>query len=265
MRMVSIAVALTAGAPMFCAVAAADEAYDKLLEQFEKAEATWYEKNQAAAEPKEGESIPAFDVTKRPATEFIPRFRAYAEANAGKPAAIPALVWVINQSEYVAPPKSEKGELAPADWALERLTRDHAGQAEITESLGDLAYAAYSMDKEPLVRLYEKIISTNKDKDAQSQAMFNLGFTYYQSSGRADEEAGRKANEQRSTATFRRLIKEHVGTKAAEWAASYIYEIENLQIGMVAPEIVGKDVGGKEIKLSHFRGQVVVLDFWGFW
>jgi cytochrome oxidase Cu insertion factor (SCO1/SenC/PrrC family) len=36
-------------------------------------------------------------------------------------------------------------------------------------------------------------------------------------------------------------------------------------IGQVAPEITGKDLENKPMKLSEFRGKVVVLDFWGFW
>lgn len=32
-----------------------------------------------------------------------------------------------------------------------------------------------------------------------------------------------------------------------------------------APEIVGKDLDGKPMKLSEFRGKVVLLDFWGDW
>ena len=42
-------------------------------------------------------------------------------------------------------------------------------------------------------------------------------------------------------------------------------ELDHLQVGMKAPEIVGKDIDGNEIKLSQYAGQVVVLDFWGFW
>ena len=40
---------------------------------------------------------------------------------------------------------------------------------------------------------------------------------------------------------------------------------EGRAIGMRAPEITGTDADGKEIKLSQFRGNVVVIDFWGFW
>jgi hypothetical protein len=32
-----------------------------------------------------------------------------------------------------------------------------------------------------------------------------------------------------------------------------------------APEIQGDDVDGQPMKLSDFRGKVVMLDFWGNW
>ena len=38
-----------------------------------------------------------------------------------------------------------------------------------------------------------------------------------------------------------------------------------LKIGDAAPEITGPDLDGKPMKLSDFRGKVVVLDFWGDW
>ncbi|NRA94904.1 MAG: hypothetical protein HRU14_01700 [Planctomycetes bacterium] len=40
---------------------------------------------------------------------------------------------------------------------------------------------------------------------------------------------------------------------------------ERLQIGMVAPDIEGKDFDDVSFKLSDYRGKVVVLDFWGDW
>ncbi len=35
--------------------------------------------------------------------------------------------------------------------------------------------------------------------------------------------------------------------------------------GKRSPEISGKDVTGKTIKLSDYKGKVVLLDFWGTW
>jgi hypothetical protein len=39
----------------------------------------------------------------------------------------------------------------------------------------------------------------------------------------------------------------------------------NLEIGMVAPEIEGRDTKNRPMRLSRYRGKVVVLDFWGHW
>ncbi len=35
--------------------------------------------------------------------------------------------------------------------------------------------------------------------------------------------------------------------------------------GKPAPEIAGEDIDGRPMKLSDFRGQAVLLDFWGNW
>lgn len=50
-----------------------------------------------------------------------------------------------------------------------------------------------------------------------------------------------------------------------ESAESALFELRNLQIGMVAPDIVGADLDGVEFKLTDYRGKVVLLDFWGHW
>ena len=36
-------------------------------------------------------------------------------------------------------------------------------------------------------------------------------------------------------------------------------------VGSVAPEIEGTDIDGVPFKLSDYRGQVILLDFWGDW
>ena len=78
-------------------------------------------------------------------------------------------------------------------------------------------------------------------------------------------EEKQKTDRHRAGELFRSVVKDLDGTEQAGEAGRYIYELENLQIGMKAPEFLGQDVAGKEIKLSQFKGQVVVLDFWGFW
>jgi thiol-disulfide isomerase/thioredoxin len=42
-----------------------------------------------------------------------------------------------------------------------------------------------------------------------------------------------------------------------------IKRLEQLQVGLVAPPITGKNLKGKEMSLADYKGKVIVLDFWG--
>jgi hypothetical protein len=48
-------------------------------------------------------------------------------------------------------------------------------------------------------------------------------------------------------------------------AQKMLFRIRHLTVGKVAPEIEGEDIYGKKLKLSDYRGKVVMLTFWGHW
>ncbi len=48
-------------------------------------------------------------------------------------------------------------------------------------------------------------------------------------------------------------------------AEGFLFELRNLQVGCTLPEIDGADLDGKPMKLSEFRGKVMVLNFWAGW
>lgn len=67
---------------------------------------------------------------------------------------------------------------------------------------------------------------------------------------------------------FERVITEfadvsHHGKSLADHAKPYYDSVTKVAIGKRAPEIDGRDVSGKALKLSDFRGKVVVISFWG--
>ena len=64
---------------------------------------------------------------------------------------------------------------------------------------------------------------------------------------------------------LRRLARDYRELDAAQDLDGPIFEAEHLQIGMTAPDIAGTDVNGREVRLSQFRGCVVLVNFWGFW
>lgn len=251
-------VLLLAAAPL----AGADSDFDTLQKQFNEAQQQWYQKYSALQ--KEVGEDKAVDISKlppRPEKEFRAKFKALADRLAGKPEAIAPLVWLVNNAEGNAM-GGAKDETAVG--AVAALAGSHAADKQIAEQLPQLRYAYWRVGAEPLNALYERIIKDNPDKDAKAAATFNLAFTLYSS----DEMPGNKAKSRdrdRAVELFRSMAKDFPGTDAAKHAASYVYEIENLQIGMKAPDFSGTDVDGKTIKLSDFKGKVVVIDFWGYW
>jgi peroxiredoxin len=38
-----------------------------------------------------------------------------------------------------------------------------------------------------------------------------------------------------------------------------------LNVGLTAPDFSAKDLAGNEIKLSNYRGKIVIVDFWATW
>ena len=50
-----------------------------------------------------------------------------------------------------------------------------------------------------------------------------------------------------------------------EVAKYELFELKYLNVGDLAPNIIGQDLDGFDFKLSDYRGKVVMLDFWGQW
>jgi peroxiredoxin len=48
-------------------------------------------------------------------------------------------------------------------------------------------------------------------------------------------------------------------------ARAHIYDLDNLNVGNVAPPFSRLDLSGSVVDLQHLRGRVVLLDFWATW
>ncbi len=250
--------ALVTLALLVAQTAPADEEFDQLVKSFEQAQRAWYKELQKHRKPDGSIDWEAEDLPPVPQETFLPKFRAYAEKHAGKPAAIPALVWILNEGAGDMP-----GEPASdTRWALDQLIKNHAADPALRDQMFELGYTHYIVGKAPLVKFYDKVIKTNPDRQTVAGALFNLASIYYAES---IDEKDKLHNPKKAAELFRKVVKEYGDTPVAKWAAGYVYEIEHLQVGMKAPDFEGQDVDGNTIRLSQFRGQVVVLDFWGFW
>jgi thiol-disulfide isomerase/thioredoxin len=55
------------------------------------------------------------------------------------------------------------------------------------------------------------------------------------------------------------------GLKLANAAHEELSQMQRWSLGKVAPEIEGEDMDGRKMRLSDFRGKVVVVHFWATW
>jgi hypothetical protein len=233
----------------------ADEEYDRLLQSFEEAQQKWAAQTR---DLKKGRTRPP-----DPARAFIPRFRDYAKQHAGKPEALPALAWLIDAARADAPNKEPE---PVATWAVEALRRDHAASPALGEIMPDLRNAVDSVNREHLVPFYELVLKKNPDREVKAAAMFNLAYTLWMGGPGAPTGGNqRAADKQRARDLFRTVTKDYPESELAEEAKDFLKQLEQLEIGLRAPEVAGTDANGRSVRLSQFKGRVVVLLFWGYW
>jgi hypothetical protein len=170
------------------------------------------------------------------------------------PAAADAAFWVAAQIRHGT----------TFDQALELILRDHLKSDKVQDRLWFSLMYAPSPQAEKVLRGF---IDQHPDPAIQGKAMLSLG-KHLKSRTRSRNPG--EAAPDHAEALFEQVLASHGDVAAwngtlGEMATAELYEIRNLAIGKVAPEIEGEDVDGKSFKLSDYRGKVVVIDFWGDW
>ncbi len=208
---------------------------------------------------------------KHPARVYRPKFKSLAEKYAGDEEALPPLDWLV-RTVGVAPDKdgTEMGQ-----WALERLIRDHAAQGDIGPALVGTENTAEWLGRDRLLRLYDRVIDRNRGQEPRAQAMLLKALLMLKGEAPRIPDAPTQtpapalrvssAEQSEARQLLRRIGRDFGATAVAARAERCLFEQERLQVGMKAPELAGKDVNGGEVRLSQFRGRVVVLTFWGQW
>jgi thiol-disulfide isomerase/thioredoxin len=275
------------------------EQYEALLKEYEAADRQWnkdYDVNVRPPVKLDWEARYRAD----PLWWFVPRFIKLAETNPDDPAAIDALLWVtdlpiqrvviiqellplygravdlllerdriddrrvglacLRGLRYDCPPserflriaivKSRNREVrGRAYMALGRLLR--------AKRIVALSHAYDEGGKSPLPPLIAKRIDPSYVKyirEAEPGALYTEIEALFE---RAAKDYGDVIYDPSRTDRAQRTI--------ADVAGSELDELRHLSVGKVAPEIEGESVDGKLLKLSDYRGKVVVLSFWASW
>ena len=235
------------------------EDFDALLAEFERADQAWHEQHDSLKPGADG----SIRVSSPPPTfKYYGRFRALADAQRGTPEAVPTLLWLIENAQFAGHGDLESHASA-CTAALKQLATDHARDARVLDALPSIASYTYAVPRDALLDFYERIGASKLPAAARARLLFDMGRLYDE----RDLHAAPSDQDLRTAVKYyRRVVKEYADEDAAELAARALFACENLRLGMTAPELTGPRLDGEGvIKLSQFRGQVVMLKFWGFW
>lgn len=226
-------------------------AYDALVRSFQQAMADWMAQQQAAAEQAkqaeaEGRPVPALSMVP-PTKAFVAEAQRLAASYQGKDDAVRFLAFVV---------KNASNERTAVRQAVETLARDHARSHAIADVVPALGLAL-RLARKPTMALLDEVAANHASTETRAQALLVRGEARVQANDDAERQAG--AQDLRRVAE---LSKDEDLLAAAKDA---LFEFEHLQVGCTAPEIEGVDTDGAPMKLSDYRGKVILLDFWGFW
>ncbi len=192
---------------------------------------------------------------------FKSRYEELADTYWGTEAGFDAKLWLMGSGSI----------------GMEREDRE-AAQAEILDAI----FAKYQRTEHmaKLASFYDSLFEERQIylREESPHATVRAAMIYYVAQD-ADfqiayggNEVDRDAMMETRKANLQRLVDEYYDTPIGE--STYGQTAERMQsahdpaalaIGKKAPEIIGTNVDGEEMKLSDYLGKVVVIDFWGDW
>lgn len=265
--------------PLAAQDAKADDV-EAITGEFDRANTEWFEKYRAATE-QEREAL----IAQQPKPQaWFPRLWAIVDADPESESGAQATIWILTHAEPVA---------ADGERALGILQAHHLDRSDLAAVCGTLARmptaaatlflrqleaksphvavkASACMGLADSLKDQSELARTLRTADAEQVEMLT---GYY---GRQAIDVLRSADaddlEEEAADLYEKIVAtpEYAGLRhyrgnLGKAAKGNLFELHNLAIGKTAPEIVGEDLDGNPIKLSDYRGKVVVLDFWGDW
>lgn len=128
----------------------------------------------------------------------------------------------------------------------------------------ELALARWHLGVEKAARVAGEILALNTEEEQEERAFWKGGIALLKFADGRDPDVEHAAALELLSG-LRPRVDELFPAEEIDELHSLMTRYLDLDTGSFAPEIVGTDLDGREMRLSDFRGKVVVLDFWGDW
>ncbi|MAF65412.1 MAG: hypothetical protein CMJ84_07125 [Planctomycetes bacterium] len=225
---------------------AEERAGEVLVESYKDALKTWKQDYRLAFGREEREALDR----RHPAVAFLSRFEARGEAGDGK-----ALLWATRLVDDARRSAAERKALKRRSYT--RLVAEYGGRPWFREVLLAVDEDRTDLGWETAADLLSQVAERGVTSGLRAEALWRWGGLLIDTEDPPQRAAG--------LAIWERLFAEHPRTvQGARARAEYDLE-KHLGIGSVARDFEATDLQGRTFHLSDYRGQVVVLDFWGFW
>jgi thiol-disulfide isomerase/thioredoxin len=188
-------------------------------------------------------------------SKFVGRFLAFAEKHPQEKEALLALFFVLHPDTWAEPRDIDK--------AVQLVLKDHIKSDHLTDP-PILQFLA--LENSPAAeKLLRGVLENNPHHAIQAQACLSLAQVIKNRAAASPSEQAAKLTKE-AEEWFARVVDKYADAKAVvEKARVELFELRRLQLGEVAPDLEGEDLGGARFRLSDSRGKVTVLVFWASW
>jgi beta-lactamase regulating signal transducer with metallopeptidase domain/peroxiredoxin/protocatechuate 3,4-dioxygenase beta subunit len=235
------------------------EALQRLLSRYQEDHIAYRERVDAA---KDQSLINKIVARQEPTNAYSVAFETLAKANPNSDVELKSLIWICGSSVVAGIDATKLYDRKGA--AANRLMEKYIDRQEIVDCLDSLVYRTEKPHETALA-----LMDKSPHREVQGRAcllaaqVFERDLDLAKQMGRSPSEAVRRQAIQyyRQAATQYGDVPYWQTSTIGEHAAKALNELENLWIGAEAPDIVGQDLDGKPLKLSDFRGKIVILAF----
>ncbi|MBN2292881.1 MAG: carboxypeptidase regulatory-like domain-containing protein [Pirellulales bacterium] len=197
-----------------------------------------------------------------PTGAYSRSFMNLANDNIDSDVELKSLIWICKASVVAGTDSTDLYRRKKE--ATRRLLEKYIDRKEIVDCLGNLVYRS----GKPL-ETAQLLMDKSPHREVKGRACLLAAQVFEQdidSAYRSGEQPSEKARGQ-AIKFYRQVISDYADISQwrhgtiGEQAEKALNQLENLWIGQKAPDIIGRDLDGKPMKLSDYRGKIVVLAF----
>lgn len=188
---------------------------------------------------------------------FLPRFEGFVKQHRGTEPEVRATLWLIQQTWWLR----EGNSMDKVNEAAMPLAEDLLKRHPDSPQLDLLVEYKYNFSKEQRDLLFNRLLEISHEPRVKAAAHFGLA----QALPPRDADGAPNPHFVALTTEFANVKWRETTYGAIADACLNPISPADLAPGKPAPEIEGIDHNGKPMKLSDYRGKVVLLDFWGDW